>query len=180
MLEGNRNVWFWFGTYTILQWHLHPQYWPHIPGCWGPTSVDKLPTTHSCCGISNNWLQTHDCVFMSPSWLWFMQIFRDYSLYAPSQWEMALHCNAISHWLSAYTEWSLNIQEWCHFVFVFPHNVTENKFKSRTTIEYPSLFLFFYLKLYRGQASLNHFNPHSFVLNRPILWQHSQLGLTGG
>ena len=28
-------------------------------------------------------------------------------MYAPSQWEMALHCNAISRWLSAYTEWSL-------------------------------------------------------------------------
>ena len=26
-------------------------------------------------------------------------------MFAPSQWEMALHCNAISHWLSAYTEW---------------------------------------------------------------------------
>ena len=29
------------------------------------------------------------------------------SMYAPSQWEMALQCNAISHWLGAYTEWSL-------------------------------------------------------------------------
>ena len=32
---------------------------------------------------------------------------RDHSVYAPSQWEMALHCNAISHWLGAYTRWSL-------------------------------------------------------------------------
>ena len=32
---------------------------------------------------------------------------RDYSVYAPSQWEMVLHCNAISHWLGAYTGWSL-------------------------------------------------------------------------
>ena len=30
-----------------------------------------------------------------------------HSVYVPSQWEMALHCNAISHWLGAYTEWSL-------------------------------------------------------------------------
>ena len=30
-----------------------------------------------------------------------------YSLYVPSQWEMALHSNAISHWLGIYTEWSL-------------------------------------------------------------------------
>ena len=33
--------------------------------------------------------------------------FRDHSVYASSQWEMALHCNTISHWLGAYTEWSL-------------------------------------------------------------------------
>ena len=32
---------------------------------------------------------------------------RDNSVYVPSQWEMALHCNAISHWLGAYIEWSL-------------------------------------------------------------------------
>ena len=31
--------------------------------------------------------------------------FSDHSVYMPSQWEMALHCNAISHWLG--TEWSL-------------------------------------------------------------------------
>ena len=28
-------------------------------------------------------------------------------MYAPSQWVTALQCNAISHWLGAYTEWSL-------------------------------------------------------------------------
>ena len=28
---------------------------------------------------------------------------RDHSVYGPSQWEMGLHCNAISHWLGAYT-----------------------------------------------------------------------------
>ena len=33
--------------------------------------------------------------------------FGDHSVYAASQWEMALHSNAISHWLDAYTEWSL-------------------------------------------------------------------------
>ena len=33
--------------------------------------------------------------------------FWDHSVYAPSQWEMVLQCNAISHWLGAYTEWRL-------------------------------------------------------------------------
>ena len=28
-------------------------------------------------------------------------------MYGPWQWEMASQCNAISHWLGAYTEWSL-------------------------------------------------------------------------
>ena len=28
-----------------------------------------------------------------------------------SQWEMVLHCNAISHWLGAYTEWSVKLYE---------------------------------------------------------------------
>ena len=26
----------------------------------------------------------------------------------PSQWETMLHCNVVSHWLGAYTKWSLN------------------------------------------------------------------------
>ena len=34
---------------------------------------------------------------------------RDHSVYAPSQWETTLHCNVVSHWLSAYTKWSLHI-----------------------------------------------------------------------
>ena len=32
---------------------------------------------------------------------------RDLSMYALSKWEMALHCNAISHWLGEYTGRSL-------------------------------------------------------------------------
>ena len=33
----------------------------------------------------------------------------DHSVYAPSQWEIALQCNAISHWLGAHTEWTLSM-----------------------------------------------------------------------
>ena len=32
----------------------------------------------------------------------------DHYVYAPCQWETALHCNAVSHWLGADTEWSLH------------------------------------------------------------------------
>ena len=34
---------------------------------------------------------------------------RDHFVNASSQWEMTLHCNVISHWLGAYTKWSLVI-----------------------------------------------------------------------
>ena len=33
--------------------------------------------------------------------------YREHSVFAHSQWKMALHCNAISHWLGTNTEWSL-------------------------------------------------------------------------
>ena len=32
---------------------------------------------------------------------------RDRFVFAPSQWETTLHCNVVSHWLGAYTKWSL-------------------------------------------------------------------------
>ena len=33
-----------------------------------------------------------------------------HSVNALSQWEMELHCNAVFHWLGAYTEWSLRTE----------------------------------------------------------------------
>ena len=36
-----------------------------------------------------------------------IQIYRDYVVYAPSQWQTTLHCNVISHWPGACTEESL-------------------------------------------------------------------------
>ena len=33
-----------------------------------------------------------------------------FSVYAHSQWETALHCNAVPHWLGAYTEESLHVR----------------------------------------------------------------------
>ena len=42
------------------------------------------------------------------------QILCHHYVYVPSQWETMLHCNVVSHWLGAYTEWSLlfNKQKW--------------------------------------------------------------------
>ena len=45
---------------------------------------------------------------------------RDHSAYMPSQWETALQCNAISHWLGAYTERSL---QWVNHSLGFFHNM---------------------------------------------------------
>ena len=36
---------------------------------------------------------------------------RDNSVYAPSQWDTTLHCNVVSHWLGAFTNWSLQPSE---------------------------------------------------------------------
>ena len=32
---------------------------------------------------------------------------REHFVYVPSQWEKTLHCNVVSHWLGAYTKYSL-------------------------------------------------------------------------
>ena len=46
---------------------------------------------------------------------------RDHFSYAPSQWETTLHCNVVSHWLGAYTKWTL---EW----LTFADNISNERF----------------------------------------------------
>ena len=53
-------------------------------GCYGPMGF------HTICSVN----------------LW--EISRNQSLYVFSRWEMMLQCDAIYHWLVAYTEWSLH------------------------------------------------------------------------
>ena len=36
-------------------------------------------------------------------------VIRGHFVYAPDQWETMLHCNVVSHWLGAYTKWSLEM-----------------------------------------------------------------------
>ena len=36
-----------------------------------------------------------------------MEYIHNHVVYAPSQWETTLHCNVVSYWLDAYTQWSL-------------------------------------------------------------------------
>ena len=62
-------------------------------------------------------LRRHDWWSMSPChpllWLLscmvtYLQVksLMDHFVYVPSQWEMMLHCNIISHWLGIYTKWT--------------------------------------------------------------------------
>ena len=39
---------------------------------------------------------------------WIGSPFRDHFVYMPSQWEIMLHCNVVSHWPGAYLKWSLH------------------------------------------------------------------------
>ena len=44
--------------------------------------------------------------------------YKDYFQHPPSQWEMMLQCNVVSHWLGAYGKWSLK------YIFIFlPNNL---------------------------------------------------------
>ena len=56
---------------------------------------------------------------------------RDHFVYAPSQWQIMLQCNVISHWLGAYTEWTLLLLLWYgdNFVDVDPCCVYFRKHK---------------------------------------------------
>ena len=75
------------------------EWWWGWRGC--SESIPPSPPSHGMCKIVT-WLDL----------LFFMQkqhIFRDCFVYVSSQWEMMLQCNVISHWLGAYTKWSLHI-----------------------------------------------------------------------
>ena len=51
--------------------------------------------------------------FSTQWWRNIQTTYRDHFVYAPNQWETTLQCNVVSHWLGAFTRWSLNIQTIC-------------------------------------------------------------------
>ena len=69
-----------------------------------------------------------DCARLS-TFLFVWQSLWDHFVYAPSQWETALHWNIVSHWLGAYTKWSPNhtinrhvqFAQTCHIALQFYH-----------------------------------------------------------
>ena len=84
---------FWVTTKVCVKWYAY-SYWL-TSTYWGYScSLDQSEHT----GYSKEicmwfWL----CCGLQP---------RDLFGYGLSQWEMTLHCNVISHWLSPYPEWS--------------------------------------------------------------------------
>ena len=50
---------------------------------------------------------TMNLALVEISWNSILRESRDHFVYVPSQRDMALYCNAVSHWLGPYTEWSL-------------------------------------------------------------------------
>ena len=46
-------------------------------------------------------------IFMRQASLCFLTMSRDHSVHAASQWDTALQCNTVSHWLDSHLEWSL-------------------------------------------------------------------------
>ena len=90
--------------------------WSHWqPSQWKVVITWHLSMTWVITRLSQWYLQQSLCSQFSgareeTSWT------RDHSVYASSQWETALQCNAVSHWLGSYTEWSLRITE-KHIIF---------------------------------------------------------------
>ena len=64
------------------------------------SSLNRLLNKHMIC----RWFETpwHSCDDNG------ILHYRDHFVHAPSRWETTLHCNVVSHWLGAYTLWSLH------------------------------------------------------------------------
>ena len=83
-----------------------------------------------------------------------LMIYKEQSRYAPSQWETPLKCNDVSHWLSAYLDWSLDLMPMfakCHRKFWYyslrikcksksPFKSHWNSFLSKSSMELPPEF----------------------------------------
>ena len=48
-------------------------------------------------------------ILEEPNHLQTEAMYRDHFVHAPSQWEMTLQYNVVSHWLGAFTKWSLTV-----------------------------------------------------------------------
>ena len=68
-------------------------------------------------------------------------ICRAHSVHAPCQWETTLHCNVVSHWLGAYTKWSLYI--WLHKTYII------SWYQGNSLLKYTGMFSHLYVIFFR-------------------------------
>ena len=105
-----------------------------------------------------------------PSRLSCMVYCRDHFVCVPSQWEMMLHCNVISHWLSAYTDCSLILYygyvKWAllHLKSQTVHLFIQQHVKLTTTKKDPSFTL---LAFCVGNPPVIVDSPHK----GPVMWK---------
>ena len=81
------------------------------------TQTYRVYKGHSFCPPETCW--DTERLFTFEYILLFQWDSRYHSLYKPSQWEMMVQCNTISHWLGTYTEWSLRL-----LIFFTKHSTT--------------------------------------------------------
>ena len=109
--------------HELLTWPLSKTMFVMFKGCnWIFIALHDFRSHCKCCqvsmvladGLAPIWC--HDIC----KWQGVGHIFRSHQtfvwwylqgsdVYVPSQWEMVLHCNTVSHWLGAHTEWSLSL-----------------------------------------------------------------------
>ena len=75
---------------------------------------------------------------------------RDHFVYAASQWETTLHCNAVSHWLVTYTKWSL----WAIMMKLIGRNkiICTTLFSGWYSLQYPSAYMVIILMAWAFQV----------------------------
>ena len=88
--------------YTILTFSLDLKLFPRY------FDMHIEPFNADCLIITGELVNVVEVIVM-PIIPYYTMVCRDHFAYVPSQWETVLQCNAVFHWLSAYTKWSLSM-----------------------------------------------------------------------
>ena len=110
----------------------------HVPWCMLGSLTrgggENVPGIPGACApaILRNWQEAHTTyTHTACKWLWsdVATRIRDHFVFASSQREMTLHCNSVSHWLGAYTKWSLKNAKLCvPYLCILRNHFTFSKF----------------------------------------------------
>ena len=97
------------GNYSPICTSSHCPHTSWVPGCRSCSRTGPVQTT-TVDWTKYGWSRKAWLVRRNMMWTSIIQCsvtIREYFVYAPSQWEMRLHCNIVYHWLCAFTKWSL-------------------------------------------------------------------------